>query len=324
MDIEVIKHEILNEFTVLSQLESKELQTIKYDKSNICESYELDVNNINPILINVDSKSSYWKEWKSIEQNVASFEFRRSPGRNMYYLVKNEYDDRNLGVIDINADFLSLGPRDSFIGWDKNQKIENNTHIANISICVPTRHFGYNLSGGKLLALLSISNRIVTDWKEKYGDDLVGITVTSLYGRGTMYNRLKHFNYVGKTAGQGTIQVGKNIYKKLRDVVEHFDGDIPYGRFTKGKNTRIQVIRRGCNLLNIDSKIFTTHGISRGIYFAELCENTKDYLCNRTDLPIYLDLSTDSLIQYWKDTWGTRRLNNLINRNELQIKKTFF
>lgn len=307
-----LKNELLN-VKFLSQKQQKKKQNIKYDKSLIQESVELNPENINPVLIPVDSKHKLWKEWKAIEENVASFEFRRSPGRNCYFLVKNTYDNKHLGIIDVAADFLSLGARDDYIGWNKEQRKKYNRNIANISICVPTRHFGYNLCGGKLLALLAISNNVAKYWKEKYDDDLVGITVTSLYGRGSQYNRLKPFKYLGKTKGQGTCQIPDVLYRKMRLVVEEEEGEIPGGCFTRGKNSRINIIRRACKYLGIDSEMLTTHGRYRGIYWCDRGNKTREFLQGKTNNYEEKNLHTDTLIEYWKNNWAYRRLKNLEN-----------
>jgi len=234
---EQLKHDLLN-FKFLSQEEQKDRQVKKYDPIWIGESVVEDPNNIQPILIPVDSTSKLWREWKSIEEHVSSFPFRRSPGRNNYFLVKNAYDEKNLGILDIAADFLALGPRDRHIGWDKNDRVLRNRNIANISVCVPTRHFGYNMCGGKLLTLLAASDVVANHWKGKYNDELAGLTVTSLYGRGVQYNRLKHFKYLGLTQGQGTVQIDEGLYQQMRLVVEEEEGEIPGGQFTSGKNSR--------------------------------------------------------------------------------------
>ncbi|MGG3920510.1 Druantia anti-phage system protein DruA [Geobacillus thermodenitrificans] len=305
-----LKNELLN-LRKLSQKEQKELQNKKYDAEFINPCDELNPENIYPELILVDSKSPYWKEWKAIEEHVASFEFRRSPGRNCYFLVKNKYNNKNLGVIDVGADFLSLGVRDEYIGWNKEQRKLLNRNIANISICVPTRNFGYNLSGGKLLALLAISNEVASVWKERYGDDLVGVTVTSLYGKGSQYNRLKHFKYLGKTKGQGTCQIPDSLYRKCRELVEEIEGEIPGGCFTKGKNSRINIIRRACKYLDLDPSIITTHGRQRGVYWCDR-GNTKEFLTQQTNVFIEKEgLDIDNLLKYWKETWAYRRLKNL-------------
>jgi hypothetical protein len=313
----------IKEMVGLSQQDLKDLQKSDHFETQVYESTELDPEKIVPYLVPVTSEDKIWDDWLSISEHVASFQFRRSPGRNCYFLVKNQ-DDKNLGILDIGADFLSLGPRDEYIGWTMDQRQLYNRKIGNISICVPTRSFGYNLSGGKLLALLAISDQVGDFWKKRYGDTLAGVTVTSLYGKGTQYNRLKHFNYLGKTQGQGTFQIPDEIYRQLRLVVEEEEGDIPGGRFTKGKNSRINIIRRGCKHLGIDASDLTTHNQQRGIYWADRGSNVKEFLTGKeTEFKPY-DLNIESLVKYWRETWAHRRLENLKQRNELQIKKSFF
>lgn len=307
---EQLKHDLLN-FKFLSQEEQKDRQVKKYDPIWIGESVVDDPNNVHPILIPVDSTSKLWKEWKSIEEHVSSFPFRRSPGRNNYFLVKNAYDEKNLGIIDIAADFLALGPRDRHIGWDKNDKITRNRNIANISVCVPTRHFGYNMCGGKLLTLLAASDVVANHWKEKYNDELVGLTVTSLYGRGVQYNRLKHFKYLGLTQGQGTVQIDEGLYQQMRLVVEEEEGEIPGGQFTSGKNSRINIIRKASDYLGIDARTLTTHGNRRGIYWCDRGENTSEFLKGIDKEFKPYDLSVDTLVNHWKERWAYKRLDNI-------------
>jgi hypothetical protein len=310
VDKENLKNELLG-LRQLTQAEQKSKQVIKYGEELINESMEVNPENIKPKLISVDSKHPLWKQWKAIEQNVASFEFRRSPGRNCYFLVVNEYDNKNLGILDVAADFLSLGARDEYVGWDKEQRKKYNRNIANISICVPTRHFGYNLSGGKLLALLGASTEVAEHWKNKYNDDLVGVTVTSLYGRGVQYNRLKQFKYLGKTKGQGTCQIPDNLYKQCRELVEEYEGEIKGGCFTRGKNSRINIIRKACKYLDIDAKVLTTHGRERGIYWCDRGDMTHEFLKGETTKYIPKNYSIEELFTYWKETWAYRRLKNL-------------
>lgn len=307
---EQLKYDLLN-FKFLSQKEQKDRQVKKYNPIWINESIAEDLNNIQPILIPVDSTSKLWKEWKSIEEHVSSFPFRRSPGRNNYFLVKNACDGKNLGILDIAADFLALGPRDRYIGWDKNDRVLRNRNIANISVCVPTRHFGYNMCGGKLLTLLAASDVVANHWKEKYNDELVGLTVTSLYGRGVQYNRLKYFKYLGLTQGQGTVQIDEELYQQMRLIVEEEEGEIPGGQFTSGKNSRINIIRKACHYLGIDAITLTTHGNRRGIYWCDRGENTSEFLKGIDKEFKPYDLSVDKLIKYWKERWAYKRLNNI-------------
>jgi len=310
VDREQLKHDLLN-FKFLSQEEQKLKQNKKSNPLWIEESMVDDPNNVIPELIPLDSTKALWKTWKAIEEHVSSFPFRRSPGRNNYFLVKNQYDNKNLGILDIAADFLALGPRDRHIGWNKNDRVLRNRNIANISVCVPTRNFGYNMCGGKLLTLLAASDVVGNHWKEKYNDDLAGLTVTSLYGRGVQYNRLKHFNYLGLTQGQGTVQIDEDLYQQMRLIVEEEEGEILGGRFTSGKNSRINIIRKACDYLDIDARRLTTHGNRRGIYWCDRGENTSEFLKGIDTEFKPKDLSVETLTNHWRERWANKRIENI-------------
>jgi len=310
VDREKLKEDLLG-FKFLTQEEQKSRQNKKSNPLWIDESMVDNPDNIIPELIPVDSTKALWKTWKSIEEWVSSFPFRRSPGRNNYFLIKNQYDNKNLGIIDVAADFLALGPRDRHIGWNKEERVLRNRNIANISVCVPTRHFGYNMTGGKLLTLLAASDVVGNHWKQRYGDDLAGLTVTSLYGRGVQYNRLKHFNYLGLTQGQGTVQISEDLYQEMRLVVEEEEGEIPGGRFTSGKNSRINIIRKASDYLGIDARVLTTHGNRRGIYWCDRGENTSEFL-KGIDIEFKpKDLSIETLTNHWRERWAYKRIENI-------------
>lgn len=310
VDREKLKEDLLG-FKFLTQEEQKARQNKKSNPLWIDESMVDNPDNIIPELIPVDSTKALWKTWKAIEEHVSSFPFRRSPGRNNYFLIKNQYDNKNLGIIDVAADFLALGPRDRHIGWNKEERVLRNRNIANISVCVPTRHFGYNMTGGKLLTLLAASDVVGNHWKQRYGDDLAGLTVTSLYGRGVQYNRLKHFNYLGLTQGQGTVQISEDLYQEMRLVVEEEEGEIPGGRFTSGKNSRINIIRKASDYLGIDARVLTTHGNRRGIYWCDRAENTSEFLRGIDKELKVKDLSIESLTNHWRERWAYKRIENL-------------
>lgn len=320
IDYEELRDKILN-VKPLTQKEQKELQVKRHSPNLVDESFEMNPKNIVPELISVNSSSRDWKVWKAIEEHVSSFPFRRSPGRNCYFIIRNKFDGKNLGIIDVAADFLSFGKRDSHIGWDFETRKKNNRQIANISVSVPTRNFGYNLSGGKLLTLLAASDEVANHWQEKYGDTLMGLTVTSLYGKSVQYNRLDYFKYLGKSQGTGTVQIPDEIYKEMRKVVENHEGKIPWGQFTSNRNSRIFIIRKACEYLGIDASALTTHGIQRGIYWCDRYKNTPELLCDIDTEPIPQegDMSVDALAELWRHKWADRRIRNLKSRDDFNI-----
>ena len=67
----------------------------------------------------------------------------------------------------------------------------NNT--ANGQTIVPTQPFGKYFLGGKLMSLLCLSEEVCSMWKKLYGNTLVGVTTTSLYGTKNIKSSLLPF-----------------------------------------------------------------------------------------------------------------------------------
>ena len=79
--------------------------------------------------------------------------------------------------------FTSLGVRDELIGWTKENKFQdgklNHTGIGTTICC--TQPLGFNMLGGKLVAQMVTSKKLIRDtWKKLYGQTLVGISTTEV------------------------------------------------------------------------------------------------------------------------------------------------
>ena len=139
------------------------------------------------------------------------------------FLRFHKITEKYLGVICMSSDFLDLTPRDNYIGWDRKRKTEkmiNHTCIG--STIVPIQPLGYNLVGGKLLALLCLSDTVQKTWEKQYKDKLVGVTTTSLYGKTkqiplSQYDRLKHWKKMGWTAGSVSFEPEKSTQKLIQN-----------------------------------------------------------------------------------------------------------
>ena len=146
--------------------------------------------------------------WNAIRTFSSTMKNNSNIGRNLFYTVEDEVTGKYLGVICISSDFLDLTPRDKAIGWDRNVKTQQGmiNHTAIGSTIVPLQPLGYNYMGGKLLALLCLADTVQKDWKERYGDVLVGVTTTSLYGNTkagglSQYDGLEYWNKMGFSSG---------------------------------------------------------------------------------------------------------------------------
>ena len=121
--------------------------------------------------------------WNALRTFLSTMKNNSNIGRNLNFLIRDKVTGKYLGVTCMSSDFLDLTPRDEYIGWDrvaKTQRMINHTCIG--STIVPIQPLGYNLVGGKLLALLCLSKTVEDTWEYQYKDKLVGVTTTSLYG----------------------------------------------------------------------------------------------------------------------------------------------
>ena len=167
------------------------IKLINESKNNIWFPEDpMDFEKLEPELIYTDSikdrqsAGSLTEKWNCVRTFTSTMKNSSNIGRNLHYLVRDKVSGKYLGVICITGDFIDLTPRDNFIGWEREYKTNsgklNNTCIG--STIVPLQPLGFNYTGGKLLALLCLSDDIQNQWQENYGDKLVSVTTTSLYG----------------------------------------------------------------------------------------------------------------------------------------------
>ena len=88
---------------------------------------------------------------------------------------------------------------------------------------MPLQPLGYNYVGGKLLALLCLTTDIQKMWEESYGDKLVGVTTTSLYGKTkagglSQYDNLDYWQPMGFTAGSVSFEPSRKTRKDIEQT----------------------------------------------------------------------------------------------------------
>jgi hypothetical protein len=149
------------------------------------DSQELERVGLDGTIIKDKSKRSDLPEkWNTVRTFISTMKNNSNIGRNLNFIVADQVTGKYLGVICISSDFLDLTPRDTAIGWEREKKTQGGmiNHTAIGSSIVPLQPLGFNYMGGKLLALLCLSDTVQNLWRKKYGDVLVGVTTTSLYG----------------------------------------------------------------------------------------------------------------------------------------------
>ena len=210
------------------------LKLINETKNNIWfPNTYADFVNLEPELVYTDSEKdrqaagSLTERWNCLRTMTHSQKNSSNIGRNLHYIVRDKVTGKYLGVICITGDFIDLTPRDEYIGWERIYKTNsgklNNSAIG--SSILPTQPLGFNYTGGKLMALLCCADEIQRQWEENYGDKLVGMTTTSLYGKTktgglSQYDRLKHWKKMGYSKGSLSFEMTKDTERAMLDYAE--------------------------------------------------------------------------------------------------------
>jgi len=251
---------------------------------------------------------------------IHSMEWVSNPGRNLKYIVKDENTKKYLGVITLGSDVTTIESRDRWIGWNKEHKFKmgklNNTCIA--STIVPVQPVGYNFLLGKLISCLCSLSQIRDDWEGRYGDKLVGITTTSLYGSYSMYNSIPIWKKVGSSAGKIVLKPDDEEYLYWNKwVKENYPDEFYHATHSTGpKQNVISLIFRK---LNIKTKDYENEH-EKGVYFCMLYKNGKDYLTGKIkDDELIIDdrinRGLDYIMEWWIPKAGKRYEKLLKNKN---------
>jgi hypothetical protein len=281
------------------------------------------------------------EKWNAIRTFSSTMKNNSNIGRNLFYTIEDEVTQRYLGVICISSDFLDLTPRDNAIGWSRDIKTSQGmiNHTAIGSTIVPLQPLGYNYMGGKLLALLCLADTVQKDWKERYGDVLVGVTTTSLYGNTksnglSQYDGLEHWNKMGFSSGSVAFEPSRATKKMIFDWLKE-NHTKKYFEWWEAKNKQGLPLKRDHKnrslhfaypKLGIPKELTRTEH-QRGIYFSPLYDNTNEYLRKEIGddkLVKSFDTSLEALTNIWKTKYAKGRISMLKKKNTVSYETLFY
>jgi hypothetical protein len=372
IDDDKVKYTIIEELKILSQMDVKEYTLwqkynelkIKYpivdntnlffqgDNTNyypklnelknniwIPESPE-DYLKLEPELI-LANEPSLVKTWNTLRVFIHTQRNNPNIGRNMFFIVKDKITGKFLGLVCITGDFLDLTVRDKYIGWTREQRTDGGRlkYTCIGSTIVPTQPLGFNFVGGKLLALLAISNVIEEQYKKKYGNIIAGITTTSLYSSFSQYQNLSYWNKRGHSAGSIRFEPSKKTVQLIKDWMRYKH---PRKYWEWWVATRKKGLEKGSMPLKRDYKqralsftysqmkipkeyISTSH--QRGIYFCRLYENTNEFLREEIEenkLIKRFDNSVEALTDIWKEKYAKKRITKMLKEGKYNKNTLFY
>jgi hypothetical protein len=211
-----------------------------------------------------------------------------------------------MGIVEICSDMMILPPRDKHIGWTQAHRSGGKlNHIANVGTCVCVQPFG-TLCGGKY-QIVACGSSVVSDlWEQRYGDRLVAVCTTSLYGESSIYNRLKDWDYLGNTAGQGMFHLSNDGYKLLQAFLRANHLTARTGGTNIDPTSRVDCLNKACQVLRIDREAISSHQ-PRGVYWCEVVPGASAFLRGETDTTPKNTRPQEAVADWWLDRWCRMR-----------------
>jgi hypothetical protein len=272
------------------------------------------------------------EDWTLYRVFVSSFNFDQNPGRFLRFLLEDEVTGKILGITSLGSDVISIGCRDKWIGWTEEQKLGgklNNTAIG--TTIVATQPFGYNFLGGKLMASMLVTEQIRDIWFKEYGDVLAGITTTSLYGDGSMYNSIPWWKSLGETTGKIPLKPTDEYYDVWHQIIkkkypEKYDHNVWNAAGQPASGVKQKILNMIFKEVGVKPSAYI-HGFNRGVYFAPLYENTKEFLTGQIEadklIPLKRSISRDAVLDWWLKK-ATNRFDNLYKDNRQKPEILFY
>lgn len=374
IDTEEVKEKLITDLTYASKMDVREYTLYqkwlevheKYPTRELTTLFGQDIQLINPEQVKLidEVKSNFWKPespddyeklrpvmqlsngdlaetWNTVRTFSSTMKNNSNIGRNLFYTVIDGQTKKYLGVICISSDFLDLTPRDKAIGWPRDIKTTGNmiNHTAIGSTIVPLQPLGFNYMGGKLLALLCLSDTVQNDWKVRYGNTLVGVTTTSLYGNTksgglSQYDGLEHWNKMGFSSGSVAFEPSRKTVNMVYDWVkenyteryfEWWEAKNPKGLPLK-RDHKNRTLNFAYGKLGIPKELIRTEH-QRGIYFSPLYNNTNEFLRKEIgdeQLVKSFDTSEETLTQIWKTKYAKGRISMLKKKNTVSYESLFY
>jgi hypothetical protein len=259
-------------------------------------------------------------EFNILRVKTSSMEWITGPGRSVKAIIKDKPTGKYLGILTLASDFRVLETRDSYIGWSNKQRSTARNHLCNMNTCHSTQPLGFNFLGGKLVASLATTSIVRDKWFEKYGDTLVGLSTSSLYGKYSMYDRIPYWKGLGESKGNQFIKPDEEHYRFWHNWIRENHAE-KYEDANNRSSPRQNILHLIYKYLGISLNDYKTDH-RRGIYFANLYENGREFLCDEIEESelVMNDKfvgDTQSVLDWWKPK-AIKRYEKLLNDGKLQ------
>lgn len=228
----------------------------------------------------------------------------------------------------------------------ENKKRRVGINMMDIIVCGALPPYNF-LLGGKLVAMLMASPKVVWDYKYKYAKyisyiasemkraevrrepKLVFLGTTSLYHVGSsQYNRIAipisgngekiRYQQMGKTLGHGSVHFSAETIEALNALQIYSKSAVLINNhFGEGVNPKLRRVSAGLAQIGLENvEYFTNHRSRRVVYGVPLGRAAYRFLRGETSDPEYffdcdseerIEATTQTIIQHWLERWFLMR-----------------
>ena len=288
---------------------------------HMIDGKDLDVCKISPRLILVSPNSREEKIFRWWNHVWWSVPYDKAYGRQIRYVIWDDYHNAAIGLIGLQSPILSWAPRDKYLNIpipEKDYWINQSMSAQRLGALPP---YNYIL-GGKLVAMLMTCDKVREDFRKKYSSKttvmrnrvlparLLFITTTGAFGKSSVYTRLK-FNdewlakFIGYSNGFGSFHISNEIYEQLLDTLKGKGVDVKRG-FGSGPSRKMRLIQKSMTDLGYKNGSF--HGVQRAIYFFPFAKNLDDLISGQDCCARWYSRQQEELIAFWKSRWALPRI----------------
>jgi len=295
------------------------LKNLPIIKKYMIDGTNLNVHKIKPSIRIVAAGSEdeiIFKWW-----NLAwwSLPYERAYGRQMRFIIWDDYHNAPMGLIGLQSPILSWKARDEYLGIsaiDRDYWVNQSMSAQRLGALPPYNH----LLGGKLVGMMLTSYTVQKEFEKKYSNKktliknrelparLLFLTTTGAFGKSSVYDRLKFDNhkvaeFIGMTKGNGTFHIPDTLYENLIGFLAANGIDTKRG-YGGGPSKKMKLIGQAFSLLGI--KGGAQHGIQRAVYLFPLASNIKAII-NNGEQPMWYKHQESELAEFWKQRWAIPR-----------------
>lgn len=296
---------------------------------------DLDPSKIKPCLKLVEPRS-IWAELFKVTRHTWSIPYTKGYGRRVRFVVYDEYHEAVIGVLGFQSPPADLACRDNLFDYPNERKLEMVNRTMDVFTIGAIPPYS-NILGGKLVAgLVSADDVRRAYWKlyaskrtimqdNSIEQPLVAVTTTSVFGRSSIYNRLKYKGRllaepIGYTKGFGTIHL-EQYYSEVQKLLFSETGSYISGGYGNGPKIRWQNFTRALSILGLPSTYFE-HGLQREVFIFRFVNDLEAGMSGGL-YGAHINLAVSEYADYWKERWALPRSERIESWKEFD-SETYF